>query len=323
MLRKTNCHLRRKIMKSEARKTHLYLAAFLVSILIILAVLGSGIRTLIALSLLIAIVFSAAILLSQRNDRAPNGFLTVAILASLGFAISRAAILQDTESQGISADIRALLLNEPIWLLLPSTIFAALCLQSISRQQISRQHVTSLSPDIAFGTALMISLYSIIRYVTDSSATFSPQSTISALWGSSLIHYSIIFLFFVLISYIARCYLGTISRKRKPTDLLPEEQSLRWFARVLIGTLPLLGFLGTVFGITQAMSGLPSLLESAGNADRDVVDGLSHSFGSIAIAFETTMLGLVSSLIASVSLSYVEKLDTDLASQSTLAQAAE
>jgi hypothetical protein len=59
--------------------------------------------------------------------------------------------------------------------------------------------------------------------------------------------------------------------------------------RALIGLMPLLGFLGTVAGIIEAMAGLPALFGGGG------VDGvaLQPVLHGLATAFETTLVGLV------------------------------
>lgn len=61
------------------------------------------------------------------------------------------------------------------------------------------------------------------------------------------------------------------------------------FIRALIGLMPLLGFLGTVAGIIDAMAGLPALFSG------DEVDGadLRPVLQGLATAFETTLVGLV------------------------------
>lgn len=78
----------------------------------------------------------------------------------------------------------------------------------------------------------------------------------------------------------------------------------RRLLRTLIGLLPVLGFLGTVVGIMQALANLPAAL-AAQPATQDA--GLSESLRGIATAFETTLLGLVGSIAATLALASVER----------------
>lgn len=63
--------------------------------------------------------------------------------------------------------------------------------------------------------------------------------------------------------------------------------------RALIGLMPLLGFLGTVAGIIEAMAGLPALF-SGGGVERAALDPVLHG---LATAFETTLVGLVGAAV--------------------------
>jgi MotA/TolQ/ExbB proton channel family len=69
----------------------------------------------------------------------------------------------------------------------------------------------------------------------------------------------------------------------------------RHFVRALLTFLPLLGFLGTVIGLAAAISELPhGITEGAGQA----LD-ISASLAGLAVKFETTLLGLIASMISS------------------------
>jgi biopolymer transport protein ExbB/TolQ len=66
--------------------------------------------------------------------------------------------------------------------------------------------------------------------------------------------------------------------------------------RTFIWAIPILGFIGTVLGIGQAISGFASSLESA----KDMVTiktTLGHVVKGLAFAFDTTFLGLMISLV--------------------------
>jgi hypothetical protein len=83
----------------------------------------------------------------------------------------------------------------------------------------------------------------------------------------------------------------------------------RHFVRGLLTFLPLLGFLGTVIGLAVAISELPrGVTEGVGQA----LD-ISASLAGLAVKFETTLLGLVASMVASLSLSFLEKREAELA----------
>jgi len=78
----------------------------------------------------------------------------------------------------------------------------------------------------------------------------------------------------------------------------------RRLLRTLIGLLPVLGFLGTVVGIMQALANLPVAL-AVQAATQDA--GLAESLRGIATAFETTLLGLMGSIAATLALAAVER----------------
>jgi biopolymer transport protein ExbB/TolQ len=88
----------------------------------------------------------------------------------------------------------------------------------------------------------------------------------------------------------------------------------RQFMRALLPLLPLLGFLGTVIGLATAISELP----------RGLTDGTGHGFdvsaslAGLAVKFETTLLGLMASMIASLALNFLEKRETELAAECML-----
>jgi biopolymer transport protein ExbB/TolQ len=92
------------------------------------------------------------------------------------------------------------------------------------------------------------------------------------------------------------------------------QMASRQFMRALLPLLPLLGFLGTVIGLATAISELP----------RGLTDGAGHGFdvsaslAGLAVKFETTLLGLMASMIASLALNFLEKRETELAAECML-----
>jgi hypothetical protein len=88
----------------------------------------------------------------------------------------------------------------------------------------------------------------------------------------------------------------------------------RQFVRALLPFLPLLGFLGTVIGLATAISELP----------RGLTDGTGHSFdvsaslAGLSVKFETTLLGLMASMVASLAFNVLEKREAELAAECML-----
>jgi biopolymer transport protein ExbB/TolQ len=81
--------------------------------------------------------------------------------------------------------------------------------------------------------------------------------------------------------------------------------------RALLSSLPLLGFLGTVIGLTAAIGGLPRHLGPAAEGNLDI----SASLVGLAVKFETTLLGLAGGLLASLLLALLERREGELAAE--------
>ncbi len=88
----------------------------------------------------------------------------------------------------------------------------------------------------------------------------------------------------------------------------------RQFVRALLPFLPLLGFLGTVIGLATAISELPQGLMNGPGQGAD----FSASLAGLAIKFETTLLGLIASMICSLLLNFLEKREAELAAECML-----
>lgn len=84
----------------------------------------------------------------------------------------------------------------------------------------------------------------------------------------------------------------------------------RRFVRGLLPFLPLLGFFGTVVGLATAMAALPG--EGGGRID------LSGSLAGLALKFETTLLGILASMVAGLLLALLEKGEQELAAECAL-----
>jgi len=66
--------------------------------------------------------------------------------------------------------------------------------------------------------------------------------------------------------------------------------------RGFIWAIPILGFIGTVLGLSLAMSSFGAVLSEAGEME-ELRDALKKVVGGLAVAFETTLQGLVAALV--------------------------
>ncbi|MEZ4353974.1 MAG: MotA/TolQ/ExbB proton channel family protein [Myxococcota bacterium] len=81
--------------------------------------------------------------------------------------------------------------------------------------------------------------------------------------------------------------------------------------RVFVWAVPTLGFIGTVLGIGSAVAGFSQTLEAAAS-----LDGMKESIGSVTlglgVAFDTTLLALVMSILIMFPASAVQRLEEGL-----------
>ena len=81
--------------------------------------------------------------------------------------------------------------------------------------------------------------------------------------------------------------------------------------KVFIWALPILGFIGTVVGVSAAVASLANSLESA--ADMTAMKGsLNAVFSGLGTAFDTTLLALIMSMIVKIPTSALQKSEEDL-----------
>ena len=81
--------------------------------------------------------------------------------------------------------------------------------------------------------------------------------------------------------------------------------------KVFLWAIPILGFIGTVIGISNAVGGFSGSLEAA----QDIAvlkDSLNNVTSGLAVAFDTTLVALVMSLIISFPSSAMQKSEEDL-----------
>ncbi len=83
------------------------------------------------------------------------------------------------------------------------------------------------------------------------------------------------------------------------------------FVKVCVWAIPILGFIGTVQGISDAVGGFSGSLEAAKD-----IEVLKHSLnditGGLAVAFDTTLVALVMSLMVMFPMSSLQKAEEDL-----------
>lgn len=84
--------------------------------------------------------------------------------------------------------------------------------------------------------------------------------------------------------------------------------------KAFIWALPILGFIGTVVGVSAAVASLASSLDSA--ADMTAMKGALNSvFSGLGTAFDTTLLALIMSMFVKIPTSALQKSEDDLITQ--------
>ncbi len=81
--------------------------------------------------------------------------------------------------------------------------------------------------------------------------------------------------------------------------------------KILVWAIPLLGFIGTVFGISASVGGFTGFLENASDIDQ-IKEGIGTVTQGLAIAFDTTLLALFMSVLVMLPLVMVERLESRL-----------
>ena len=81
--------------------------------------------------------------------------------------------------------------------------------------------------------------------------------------------------------------------------------------KVFIWAMPILGFIGTVMGVSSAVSGLSATLENAADVSA-VTDSMKGVFGGLSVAFDTTLLALVMSMLVKIPTSAMQKSEDGL-----------
>jgi hypothetical protein len=81
--------------------------------------------------------------------------------------------------------------------------------------------------------------------------------------------------------------------------------------KVFIWALPILGFIGTVIGVSAAVASLSGSMDSA-EGPSGMKDALNDVFAGLATAFDTTLLALIMSMMVKIPASALQKSEEDL-----------
>ncbi len=92
---------------------------------------------------------------------------------------------------------------------------------------------------------------------------------------------------------------------------MDELESSYTMIRTFIWAIPILGFIGTVLGIGQAIGGFASSLQSAEDM-ATIKSTLGHVVKGLAFAFDTTFLGLVVSLVVMFPMNVMHRAEQSL-----------
>jgi len=92
---------------------------------------------------------------------------------------------------------------------------------------------------------------------------------------------------------------------------LTASESSYSFPRILVWAIPLLGFIGTVIGISGAVSGFSGFLENSGDVEQ-IKEGIGAVTSSLGLAFDTTLLALFLSVLVMIPLVLVERYESNL-----------
>ncbi len=92
---------------------------------------------------------------------------------------------------------------------------------------------------------------------------------------------------------------------------LTASESSYSFPRILVWAIPLLGFIGTVLGISTAVIGFTGVLDNSGDVEQ-IKEGIGQVTSSLGLAFDTTLLALFLSVLVMIPLVLVERYESKL-----------
>lgn len=119
-------------------------------------------------------------------------------------------------------------------------------------------------------------------------------------------------------SRIISAYIHSKSRKAA-TELALDDSAFYQSAsdssytipRILVWAIPLLGFIGTVVGISSAVNGFSGFLEQTADVEQ-IKAGIGTVTSGLAVAFDTTLLALFLSVLVMIPLVFVERMESRL-----------
>jgi hypothetical protein len=103
--------------------------------------------------------------------------------------------------------------------------------------------------------------------------------------------------------------VGDVLREESDADFALMESSYTP-VKVSLWTIPILGFIGTVMGVSDAVGGFGDFLTGAKELDQ-IKTALSEVTRGLSVAFDTTYVALILSVILMLIMSAVEKLERD------------
>ncbi|MCK6486266.1 MAG: MotA/TolQ/ExbB proton channel family protein [Phycisphaerae bacterium] len=84
------------------------------------------------------------------------------------------------------------------------------------------------------------------------------------------------------------------------------------FVKGLIWAIPVLGFIGTVSGLSTAIGRFGGVIAGGGAHMDDIIAGLQEVLGGLSTAFDTTFVALVSALICQLLVTIVRKREEEM-----------
>jgi biopolymer transport protein ExbB/TolQ len=83
------------------------------------------------------------------------------------------------------------------------------------------------------------------------------------------------------------------------------------FPRILVWAIPLLGFIGTVLGISGAVTNFTGFIKNSGEIEQ-IKEGIGQVTSSLGVAFDTTLLALFLSVLVMIPLVLIERYESSL-----------
>jgi hypothetical protein len=159
-----------------------------------------------------------------------------------------------------------------------------------------------LASCIAYGTGLVLLMEAGLAALGPATPGSTSAVVLHAFAADTSIHLLLLVLWFGLTLRAAELYLG-LSRGTVVAAAAITVAERRQI-EALIRLLPMLGFLGTVIGLAGAIGAMSTTMGD-GSFGRDSLDAL---FRSLAVKFETSLLGLAAAIVTGILMSAVDGL---------------